>query len=135
MDTVLGVLIWGGLLLLTLRWIARTIAAGDGRDAVSHPVTRILSDEGTEAQESREDDALADGLVVGHFLSRDHHRNRIARLEDEIAALEAERERWLQAAATGDDRHAGLDRAEFDALGDFGVEPWADERFDDGDDF
>lgn len=68
--------------------------------------------------------------MIGHFLTRDHYESRIDRLEDHIEDLTGERDRWLEAAATGDDLLDELDYAEFDALGGFGVEPWADDLFD-----
>ena len=78
-----------------------------------------------------EDGALIDGLVIGHFLTRDHYRARIDELEDSIDALAHEAERWLVFAVTGDDGNGDdLDDVEFDAIGGFGVEPWADDLFD-----
>ena len=53
-------------------------------------------------------------LVIGHFLTRDHYRDRI----DELAA---ERDHWSDAAVTAGDPDADLDFAEFDAVGGFGV--------------
>lgn len=79
----------------------------------------------------READALVDGLVIGHFLTRDHYRARIDELEDSIDELAGERDRWLEFAIAGDDGDdEDLDLAEFDAIGGFGVEPWADDLFD-----
>jgi hypothetical protein len=83
-----------------------------------------------EDQRLREDEALADGLVIGHFLTRDHYRDRIDRLEDNLDELASDRDRWLDAAGAGDDLDDELDYAEFDAMGGFGVEPWADDLFD-----
>lgn len=143
METVLGLLFWGGLLLLTLSWFARTDLTGrrsSGARSTAQPMPpppavapRSAPDHRTRAadlQELREDEALADGLVIGHFLTRDHYRDRISGLEDHIDDLTAERDSWLETAAGGDDLVDELDYAEFDAMGGFGVEPWADDLFD-----
>ena len=130
--------------MLTLNWFARMMSAGYHTDVPTRTDSRALpSSAGTplppagafriaedEHQQLREDEALADGLVIGHFLTRDHYRDRIDRLEDHIDELAGDRDRWLEAAATGDDLYDELDYAEFDALGGFGVEPWADDLFD-----
>jgi len=143
MDTVLGLLFWGGLLLLTLSWFARTGLTGrrsSSARSTAQPMPppptvspRSAPDHRTRAadlQELREDEALADGLVIGHFLTRDHYRDRISGLEDHIDELTAERDQWLETAAAGDGLFDELDYAEFDAMGGFGVEPWAADLFD-----
>lgn len=140
MDTVLGLIFWGGLLLLTLSWIGRTGLTGrrTGSGAASRswsstvPPAAATQDRARRAElaELREDEALADGLVIGHFLTRDHYTDRIDRLEDQIDELTVERDRWHEAAAAGDDLFDELDHAEFDAMGGFGVEPWDDDLFD-----
>lgn len=144
MDILLGVIFWGGLLLLALNWLARTGSSGYRTDVPGRQDTRSVPPSPgappwpsgsaqpgyVEDQRLREDDALSDGLVIGHFLTRDHYESRIDRLEDHIEDLTGERDRWLEAAATGDDLLDELDYAEFDALGGFGVEPWADDLFD-----
>ena len=56
-----------------------------------------------ELEELREDEALADGLVIGYFLTRHHYQERIDRLEDQIDELTVERDLWYETAATGDD--------------------------------
>ena len=143
MDIVLGLIFWGGLLLLTLAWIGRTGMTGrrSGGPAASRSASRsstvpppavAVQDRARRAElaELREDEALADGLVIGHFLTRDHYRERIHRLEDQIDELTVERDLWHETAAAGDDLFDELDYAEFDAMGGFGVEPWADDLFD-----
>ena len=139
MDILLGLIFWGGLLLLTLNWLARTGSSRHRTDASGRADTRAMPpstgappwSDGPRAgkvedQRLREDEALADGLVIGHFLTRDHYQDRIDRLEDHIEELAGDRDQWTPAAADGDE----LDYAEFDALGGFGVEPWADDLFD-----
>lgn len=74
----------------------------------------------------REDEAFTDELAIGDLLTRDHHQRRIDHLDE----VDRQRDRWPEAAATGDDLYDELDDAEFDALGGFGVEPWADDRLD-----
>ncbi len=143
MDIVIGLIFWGGLLLLTLTWIGRTGLTGrrsgsgvaSARPTAPPPAIPPRPSaqpqvRHAESQEMREDEALADGLVIGHFLTRDHYRERIAGLEDHIDELTAERDPWLETAAGGDDLVDELDYAEFDAMGGFGVEPWADDLFD-----
>jgi hypothetical protein len=143
MDIVIGIIVWGGLLWLTLAWLMRGSKAepapsgpatglGAGRSGTSavaptRPVARQLS---ADEQRMRVDDALVDGLVIGHFLTRDHYQRRIGELEDSIDELGSERDPWLDGGFTDEDLDAGTDHAEFDVLGGFGVEPWADDLFD-----
>ena len=144
MDFLLGMVFWGGLLLLVLNWLARTGSTGQRTGTSGRPDTRAAPPSpgvppwpsgGSRAgkledRRLREDEAVADGLVIGYFLTRDHYQGRIDRLEDHIDELTGDRDRWLEAAAAGDDLYDELDYAEFDALGGFGVEPWADDLFD-----
>ena len=156
MDVVLGLLFWGGLFALTLWWIARTGLTGTRRHQPTRPtatpqppardtpqawsagappggprpVNREPRRREVEEQRLREDEALADGLVIGHFLTRDHYRREIADLEDHLDDATDQQQRWAEQAATGDDIYDDLDYAEFDAMGGFGVEPWADDLFD-----
>lgn len=67
--------------------------------------------------------------MIGYFLARDHYQERIDLVHDHIDELAGERDHWLEAAAVGDDLYDEIDYAEFDALGGFGVEPWADDLF------
>ena len=143
MDLVIGLIFWGGLLLLTLTRISRTGLTGrrssDGvppaRPTAPPPHVRPSPAAAPQArraglQQLRGDEALADGLVIGHFLTRDHYRREIADLEDHLDDATDQQQRWAEQAATGDDIYDDLDYAEFDAMGGFGVEPWADDLFD-----
>ncbi len=153
MDLLLGLIFWGGLLVLTLIWLARTGLGGSHHtttprqpgahgsppaattphrsfDAAHPPPQQHRPARAVEEQRFREDEALADGLVIGHFLTRDHYQRRVDDLEDHLDEVDRQRDRWAEAAATGDDLHDDLDDAEFDAMGGFGVEPWADDLFD-----
>ena len=156
MDVVLGLLFWGGLLALTLVWIARTGLTGNRthRPPRSHDPQQPPRPTSTSAwsatappghtpparhdprrpmaeeQRLREDEALADGLIIGHFLTRDHYRREIDDLQGHLDDATEQQQRWAQAAATGDEDDDEDDYAEFDAIGGFGVEPWADDLFD-----
>ena len=165
MDVVLGLLFWGGLLALTLVWIARTGLTGSRRHRQAPAQTSRPHDSPTawsstappatprhagppaaaqrrqvrdaQAQRLREDEALADGLVIGHFLTRDHYRRELANHDAQLDQAAAAQQRWEELAGLGDeldDVHGDLDYAEFDAMGGFGVEPWADDLFDHGHD-
>ena len=123
MDIVLGLLFWGGLLALTLLWISRTGLTGSRR----HHQRHLTPD---AEHRVREDEALADGLVIGHFLTRDHYRRELTERDEALDQAAAEQQSWEELAATGDEVYDDLDHAEFDAMGGFGVEPWADELFD-----
>ena len=143
MDFLLGMIFWGGLLLLALSWLGRAGSSGQQGAPTERPDTRSMPPSagapswptgGTrtgyiEDHRLREEDALSDGLVIGHFLTRDHYENRIDGLEDHIEELTRERDRWMESGAS-DEPYDELDYAEFDALGGFGVEPWADDLFD-----
>ena len=67
--------------------------------------------------------------MIGHFLTRDHYENRVDGLKDHIDELAGMGDRWMESGAS-DEPYDELDYAEFDALGGFGVEPWADDLFD-----
>ena len=144
MDIVIGTIIWGGLLWLTIVWLSRGWTSkpanrgpgtgpgaggtGGSAGAPAPPTVRQLP---PDEQRLRVDDALVDGLVIGHFLTRDHYQRRIGELEDSIDELGHERDPWLDGGlGDDDDLEAGTDYAEFDAMGGFGVEPWADDLFD-----
>lgn len=142
-GTIVGTIVWGGLLWLALAWLIRgpkpkpsrpasPLDPGAGRAggsavAPTPPVARQLP---PDEQRLRVDDALVDGLVIGHFLTRDHYERRIGELEDSIDELGHERDPWIDGGVGDDDLEHGTDYAEFDAMGGFGVEPWADDLFD-----
>lgn len=143
MDIVIGTIFWGGLIWLSLAWLMRgpkpkpsrpgprvdpgADRAGGSAVASTPPATRQLP---PDEQRKRVDDALVDGLVIGHFLTRDHYQRRIGELEDSIDELGHERDPCLDGGLGDDDLEHGTDYAEFDAMGGFGVEPWADDLFD-----
>lgn len=146
MDIVIGIIIWGGLLWLTIVWLSRGWTSkptdrgpggpGTGQGAgwtggnAGTPAPPTARQPPADEQRLRVDDALVDGLVIGHFLTRDHYQRRIGELEDSIDEFGHERDPWLDGAVCDDDLEAGTDYAEFDAMGGFGVEPWADDLFD-----
>jgi hypothetical protein len=148
MDIVIGTIFWGGLLWLMLAWLThgnRPKAQHRAPGRASRGAWRSTGTVGAPApptarqlppaeQQRRVDDALVDGLVIGHFLTRDHYRRRIGALEDSIDELGPERGPWLDDGLGDDHLEAGTDDAEFDAMGGFGVEPWADDLVDIDDD-
>ena len=76
-----------------------------------------------------------DGLIIGHYLTRDHYRRQLEDLESDAEELRAVQDPWF-----GDHTHAGekidfgnedLNLAEFDAMDGFSGEPWAEDLFDD----
>ena len=151
MDFLLGLIFWGGLLMLTLVWLGRTGLSGNSRTTTPHqtsappppgaapprsfdashpPAAQHRPARSVDEQQLLEDEALADGLVIGHFLTRDHYQRRIDDLEDHLDEVDRQRDGWAETAVTGDEVYDDLDYAEFDAMGGFGVEPWADDLFD-----
>lgn len=142
MDIVIGIVFWGGLLWLTLAWLTRvgkseparrapSTGHGDGRSTGSPVGPAAAGQRLPNEHRLREGEALVDGLVIGHFLTRDHYERRIGELEDSIDELGHARDPWIDDLAVGDDGFEhGTDYAEFDAMGGFGVEPWADDLFD-----
>lgn len=147
MDIVIGLIFWCGLLLLVLTWISRTDLTGRRSSGGGVPSARPTAPpppirpwtaaepqvRRAELQQLREDEPLTDGLVIGHYLTRDHYRDRSDGLEEHIDELTAERDHWSDATAMGDDLDSDLDSAEFDGLGGFGLGPWADDLFDHAD--
>ena len=159
LEFLIGTLFWGGLLVLVILWIDRgrrrgssadragsherpAARAATGRSASSTPVVHgpRTTPVGAEDRDQQVGDALVDGLVIGHFLTRDHFTRRLDALEDEVDGLRSAQRSWSDDGSDPssdalDDLDADLDLAEFDAIGGFGVEPWADEMFGpDGDD-
>ena len=143
MDIVIGIIVWGGLLWLVLAWFARagrSEASGRGADAgpsqdrtgtsAAGPGPPGVDQRLPDEQKLRVDDALVDGLVIGHFLTRDHYERRLEDLEDALDEWGHTRDPWLDGGLGDDDLDDGTDYAEFDAMGGFGVEPWADDLFD-----
>ena len=153
LEFLIGTLFWGGLLVLVILWMGRgrrrRSRAGQAwtheRPAPPSTTPRAGSstaaDRGSrtsparaEARDQQVSDALVDGLVIGHFLTRDHFTRRVDELEGELDDLRSAQRSWPDdwsdsASDTIDDLDADLDLAEFDAMGGFGVEPWADEMF------
>jgi len=152
-EFLIGTLFWGGLLVLVLLWMDRGRRRGrstgqawtgqrpappstTARSESSAPVTRgpWTAPVGAEDRDERVSDALVDGLVIGHFLTRDHFTQRVDELEGEVDDLRSTQRSWTDDGADSDSDpidhlDADLDFAEFDAMGGFGVEPWADEMF------
>jgi hypothetical protein len=132
MDMIIGTVFWVGLLILVLVWLGR----GTGR---TRPTPGQHAGPAVPPGDSQRgvDDALVDGLIIGHYLTRDHYRRQLDELESEADELRAAQDPWFGDDIDADeDRDAfddDLDYAEFDAMGGFGVEPWAEDLFDDED--
>jgi len=153
LEFLLGLLVWGGLLVLVIRWMDRGRRRGSSvgqtwtherpapssttaPSVASTPVAPAARTTPVRAadRDQRVDDALVDGLVIGHFLTRDHFTRRVDELEGEVEDLRSAQRSWTDdwsdaASDALDDLDTDLDLAEFDAMGGFGVEPWADEMF------
>jgi hypothetical protein len=153
LEFLIGTLFWGGLLVLVILWMGRGRRRGSStgqawtheRPAPPSTTARAASpspaDRGSrptpvraEVRDEAVSDALVDGLVIGHFLTRDHFTRRVEELEGQVDDLRSAQRSWTDdwsdsASDVVDDLDADLDLAEFDAMGGFGVEPWADELF------
>ena len=132
MEVIIGAVFWGGLLILVLVWIGRgTRRRGPTRGQAPEPAAP------PDGRERQVNDALVDSLVIGHYLTRDHYRTRLDDLESDAEGLRAAQDPWFGAHMdVGKEIGFGnedLDFAEFDAMGGFGVEPWAENLFDDDD--
>lgn len=131
METIVGLLIWGGLLVLVVRWVMRSSRGPSPRAPVtpvrSAPPSLWRSTAPTAVEESaRETGALVDGLIIGHHLTRTHYQERLAEQAGTIHALRADA---VAAAYLGDDRDDFEDGPdELDGLGGTG-DPWDDDVF------
>lgn len=136
MELLLGVLLWGAVVALLLGWRARSRPSDPHRDAApprsvsaapsaprngppsgppNGPPSAPQPTLTREDQRRREDDALVDGLVIGHFLTRDHNRRQAEELIARIDELADERDHWRELADTGMDEGDHLDTG-FDDL-------------------
>jgi hypothetical protein len=151
METIVGLLIWGGLLVLVSRWVLRSYHGPSPKAPVTPtrptaPSVRTSSAPAAVEESAREAGALVDGLIIGHHLTRTHYKDQLDEQAETIDALRAE-----VAADThlGDDDFDELDdaddlgrygaggvadgfgEAEADDLDGFGAEedPWDDDVF------
>jgi hypothetical protein len=142
METLLGVLIWGAVTVVVIAWLVSLWGSSASRPAPpptgdpsprspgvpsappvppsAKPAPPVLADETL-----REGEALADGLVIGHYLTREHYERELDDLTAQLDEVREELTGWEWDPA-GDD--ADLD--EFDVLDGFGVEPWYADVFD-----
>jgi hypothetical protein len=156
MDIIVGLLIWGGLLVLASRWVMRSYRGPSRRAPVTPtqptaPSARPSIAPAAGEESAREAGALVDGLIIGHYLTRGHYQDRLDEQAETIDGLRAE------VAADpyfGDDDLDDLDDAndlggygtvgfadgfeeaeaeEFDGLGAAG-DPWDDDVFGDDED-
>lgn len=151
MDTLLSVLVWGGLILVVLSLVNahgasrgpgpdRTVPPGggsgaarpDGAASSQAPAPPVGPRGPSFVETPRESEALADGLVIGHFLTRHHYEERIGELEAELGERSADaRESWEFGGEGADPAGGGFEDGvgfdEFDALSGHSVEPWYDD--------
>ena len=95
METIVGLLIWGGLLVLVSRWVMRSYRASSSTTPVTPTRPAAPSPRPSTAQppvdeSARESGALVDGLIIGHHLTRTHYQDRLAEQAETIDALRAE---------------------------------------------
>lgn len=110
----MGIVFWGGVFVAIAAFLTRGPSDGRGlptsrsRAVVPPPSAAPVGDR------RREHDALVDGLIIGHVLTRDHHRPRIAELEEQLHLLEA-RYDDVWAPTGGDEDDGGIsDDADLD---------------------
>jgi hypothetical protein len=141
METLLGVLVWGVLAVAVIAWIVSLWGSGgssssppsaDGTSPRSpasrpappappsaRPAPPVLPDETL-----REGEALVDGFVIGHELTREHYERELDELTSQLDEVRHELAGWEWDPA-GDD-----DLGPFDPMDDLGVEPWYADVFD-----
>jgi hypothetical protein len=123
METIVGSLFWGGLLVLVSRWVMRSYRGASprtprtpARPAAPYPRPSVAPP--TVEESARESGALVDGLIIGHHLTRTHYQDRLSEQAETIDALRADAAD--QAYLGGDD----LD--EVDDVGGYGAVDFAD---------
>ena len=121
---------------------------GNGLEArpAPEPVRRPGSPPLTERNPSllgdtlREDEALIDGLIIGHFLTRHHYEERLDDANEQLEALRDEWEPWhsgnrdrIENPSSADPMEDAVAFDEFDTFSGGTVEPWYDDMFGLGD--
>lgn len=93
--------------------------------AGSRPGPEVSRDAGT-----REGDALVDGLIIGHFLTRDHYERRLAEAEEQLRDQQRELARGELSEGDG---WATPETHELDAFDGFAAadNPWAEDLGED----
>ncbi len=79
--------------------------------AGSRPGPEVTRDAGT-----REGDALVDGLIIGHFLTRDHYERRLAEAEEQLRDQQRELVRGELSEGDGWERSEPHELDAFDGL-------------------
>jgi hypothetical protein len=157
METIVGLLIWGGLLVLVIRWVVRTARGvppkapvAPTQPAASPPARPAVAHMAVE-DTPREAEALVDGLIIGHYLTRTHYEDR---LDEQAEVIDALRTAAADDTYFGDDdvdEHDDLEdgrgsgaggfadgfgQADGDEFDGFGAadDPWGDVFGDDEDD-
>jgi hypothetical protein len=137
MDLLVGLVLVAAALALLRAWGRATSSPPARPPAGPSTLTRPASSE--EDGTTREIEALVDGLVVGHFLTRDHYEDRLAAAEHDLEAREVDPHRWDEACVGEDPQASNGDDPVDDFLGLDGSDPlleapWSNDGsgFDDG---
>ena len=91
METIVGLLFGGGLLVLVSRWVLRSYRGPAPKAPVTQtgPAKPWVALEAVE-ESAREAGALVDGLIIGHHLTRTHYKDRLDEQAETIETLRAE---------------------------------------------
>ena len=110
METIVGLLFWGGLLVLVSRWVMRSSRGSSPRtpDTPASPSLWRSTAPPAVEESARETGALVDGLIIGHHLTRTHYQDRLAEQAETIHALRADA---VTEAYLGDDDRDDLEEA------------------------
>ncbi len=108
MEIIVGLLFWGGLLVLVSRWVVRSYRGSSSRAPVTPPrpvvpTTRPSAAPPTVEESAREGGALVDGLIIGHHLTRTHYEERLAEQAEVVEALRADVADHAYLGGDGDD--------------------------------
>ena len=139
METIVGLLIWGGLLVLVSRWVLRSYRGPSRKAAVTStppaaPTGRPPVAPAALEASDREAGALVDGLIIGHHLTRTHYQDR---LDDQAETIDVLRAEVAADSYLGDDDlDEDLDEADTEELeGMSGADdPWDDDIYGDDED-
>jgi hypothetical protein len=132
METIVGLLFWGGLLVLVSRWVMRSYRGASPRTPAT-PIPPAAPSPGpstappTVEESARESGALVDGLIIGHHLTRTHYQDRLAEQAETIDALRAD--------AADHTYPGGDDFDDVDDVGGYGAVSFSEAGSDESDEF